>query len=284
MLSMRNDPRPARLEIITNCGPADGTFDPSIKTSYSTTITCNYGDGSQETLTGTTHNFSHTYAAVGPHRAVFRGVPLGAITVIDFKADCVTQIKNLRRCINATIIQVYGNADLSNSLIDYCSATSDLRISDTSVFGGCSAFPNSERIYATGCPKITGKISEINAPSCQYLRLNMSTNISAGSIAQFVAIREIYIYSMGWNQASVDLVITSMWGARAAYTYNGASMQIGGTNAAPSGNFIAPIEGADWHEDTPGHWIPLTPKAMIYDLLNDVNSEGFKKWAVISAS
>lgn len=85
---------------------------------------------------------------------------------------------------------------------------------------------------------------------------------------------------MGWNQAGVDTVISSMWNARANYTYATPSLQIGGTNAAPSGSYIAPQEGANWREDTPGHWVPLTGKAMIYDLINDVNGEGFNIWGI----
>ena len=78
---------------------------------------------------------------------------------------------------------------------------------------------------------------------------------------------------MGWLTADVDTVIDSMWSARANYTYPTPSLNIGGTNQAPTGNVVAPVEGADWHEDTPGHWVPLTVGAKIYDLAKNVNSE-----------
>ena len=51
-------------------------------------------------------------------------------------------------------------------------------------------------------------------------------------------------------------------------------------NASPTGTYAAPSEGVDWHEDVPGHWIPLTQKAKIYDLMNDVNGEGFNVWII----
>ena len=57
------------------------------------------------------------------------------------------------------------------------------------------------------------------------------------------------------------------------------ALQIGGTNQAPSGNYIAPEEGTDWHLDG-ATWIPLTGNAKVYDLVNDVNEEGFNTWTI----
>ena len=103
--------------------------------------------------------------------------------------------------------------------------------------------------------------------------------ILPASIAHLTKIQDIRIYSMGWLTADVDVVIDSMWGARANYTYATPALQIGGTNQAPTGNVTAPVEGADWHQDG-ATWIPLTTGAKAYDLAKDVNSEGFNKWTI----
>ena len=103
--------------------------------------------------------------------------------------------------------------------------------------------------------------------------------ILPASIAHLTKIQDIRIYSMGWLTADVDTVIDSMWAARANYTWATPTIQIGGTNQAPTGNVTAPVEGADWHQDG-ATWIPLTTGAKAYDLAKDVNSEGFNKWTI----
>jgi hypothetical protein len=146
--------------------------------------------------------------------------------------------------------------------------------------GELSQIVDTGLLYLYSDPLIIGSISDLRCVSATTIRLELCTSILSGSIAHLLAIRDLRIYSMGWNQAGVDTVISSMWAARAAYTYATPSLQIGGTNAAPSGSYVAPEEGVNWHEDSPGHWVPLTGKAMIYDLINDVNGEGFNQWAI----
>jgi len=123
------------------------------------------------------------------------------------------------------------------------------------------------------CVGISGSIDQLDTPTAQIVYLYSNTGITSGSVAGLVAIRDLRVHSMGWLTADVDTVINSMWAARANYTYATPALQIGGTNQAPTGTVGAPVEGADWHEDTPGHWTPLTAGAKIYDLAKNVNSE-----------
>jgi len=153
----------------------------------------------------------------------------------------------------------------------------------TAITGNLATLPViNTYLYLDGITNITGALADLYA-TLQFVRLFGCTGITPASIAHLVAARDLRIYSM-WAALtaaeSVDIVIDSMWTARALYTYATPSMQIGGTNKSPTGNYIAPIEGADWHEDAPGHWVPLTPKAKIYDLMNDVNTEGFNVWTI----
>jgi hypothetical protein len=69
-----------------------------------------------------------------------------------------------------------------------------------------------------------------------------------------------------------------------SYTYlTGSNLTIGGTgetaNAAATGDYVAPVEGTDWHQDG-ATWIPLTQKAKIYDLVNNVNTETRDVWTI----
>jgi len=129
------------------------------------------------------------------------------------------------------------------------------------------------------CAGISGSIADLNTPTAQIVYLYSNAGIAAGSVSALVAIRDLRIHSMGWLTADVDTVIDSMWAARANYTYATPSLQIGGTNDAPSGNVTAPVEGSDWHWDG-AKWIPLTAGSKIYDLAKDVNGQGFNKWTI----
>jgi hypothetical protein len=87
------------------------------------------------------------------------------------------------------------------------------------------------------------------------------------------------------SQAAVGNVIESIWDARARFTYATPALNVGGTNAAPSGHVAAPPGGgasnSDWNWNAgTGKYEPLTAGAMIWNLAKDVNLEGFKKWTI----
>lgn len=235
----------ARLVMITASGPLTGTFDPSITTATSTTITCDYGDGTSETLTGTTHNFSHTYAALGNWRAVFRGVPLHAITAIYAGSDVITGLANLRRLTALQYLSLWGNPAYTLYLSDV--SKSALSITANALTKCEGSLAQLGTIYTTlelDGTAIIGSLADLCALS-QTIKIFGCTGITPASIAHLTAIRDLRIYSMGWDQAGVDLVLMSIGNAiladAAHFTYATPSIQIGGaTNAAPSGTYRAP--------------------------------------------
>lgn len=264
----------------TTCGPEDD-FDPTITAlggGY-----WNYGDGIVEFVASGV-SAHHTYASAGSHRAVFRPAGgLGSVTAIDCNADLITSIKNLHK-LRATTYDLYTNVGL---ILDigtlYKSATRLHVLGNTATYGSIAGF-SLLTYLKTAEANVSGSLSDLLELLiiCQIYGCPL---ISPASIAHLTALVDGRFYSMWPTKSaaeSVDIVINSMWAARAAYTYaSGPAMQIGGTNPDPTGNIVAPIEGTDWHEDAPGHWTPLTPRAKIYDLLNDVNSEGFNTWTTI---
>lgn len=276
------DPDADKL-VITYTGNGSATFDPSFTTSKATKMCLRASDGTYlETASGTSHAFSYTPAAGTFTCRIWGAAGLGAITAIDCNTDAITTIRNIEKCSNLSSLTCYGNVGLvinldAFQLLTALSANSLLTLHGTTK--GVSRIIQSMRCNKA---QITGSVSDIPASINSALSL-FETQITAGSISQLINARTIDFSSVGWLTASVNTVIDSMWAARATYTYaSGPTCQIGGTNGDPSGNIVAPIEGTDWHEDTPGHWTPLTPGAMIYDLLNDVNSEGFNTWTSIS--
>jgi hypothetical protein len=71
----------------------------------------------------------------------------------------------------------------------------------------------------------------------------------------------------GMTQSEVDTIIDDIYTNRANYTSATPSMNIGGTNAAPSGTYQYSAT-------------PSTGKEKIYALVNDDDAEGFNKWTI----
>ena len=261
----------------TTCRPAT-TFDPKITGVAGTWF---FDDGTTiDAASGA--EISKTFASDGLHRAVYRPASggLAAITAIDGGTDAVTKIEGVARLANCVLFYVQVNATLLMGLRDAPHAAS-LNFSGCPLVWGNTASIGyvSQLFRADGNTIITGTLEDFTSPTLQSLIIYGCTGITASSVAAIVAIRDLRIYSMGWLTADVDTVINSMWAARAKYTYATPALQIGGTNQAPTGNVIAPIEGADWRLDG-ATWIPLTVGAKIYDLVNNVNSESRPTWAI----
>ena len=286
------------LVFLTTCGPAT-TFDPKITGVDGVWF---FDDGT--TLAAASGaEISKTFAAEGLHRAVFRPASggLAAITSIVVESDLLfgDHTKSFVSCRNLASITVYTNGNMvwnldrvaaNGKITNVIAAASgccgnlsslssrpithmDLGY-NSNLIGTLADVPSTITLYVKliSCVGISGSIDQLDTPTAQIVYLYSNTGITSGSVAVLVAIRDLRVYSMGWLTADVDTVINSMWAARANYTYATPALQIGGTNQAPSGNVVAPIEGADWHQDG-ATWIPLTSGAKIWDLAKNVNSE-----------
>ena len=281
----RRQPKRAALEFIYT-GNGSATFDPTLTTSKSTTILWQTSDNQKATTTGTSHAFSYTPASGGPYRCTARVAGgLGLVTALDCNTDRISRISNIEKT-NLTTVNVRSNDDLALPLSVFRKCLL-ITAWTTRVYGPLTDINRAATmIDLKGLTRIYGSLSDLPSTLTTLCDIFGCTGITPGSIGHITGVRDIRLYSMwaAYTAAdSVDIVINSMWAARAAYTHaSGPSMQIGGTNPDPTGNIVAPVEGADWHEDTPGHWVPRTPGAKIYDLLNDVNSEGFPTWTSIA--
>ena len=82
-----------------------------------------------------------------------------------------------------------------------------------------------------------------------------------------VALRDYQYQNCGLAQADCDAVALGIYNRRASFTYATPTLNIGGTNAAPSGIY---------QDGDP----PTTGKEYIYEIANDPETEGFNKWTV----
>jgi hypothetical protein len=110
-------------------------------------------------------------------------------------------------------------------------------------------------------------------------------SLTAGSVSTLTLIRDLRLYGIGWNAASVDTVLLSISNAIHAnvnhFTYATPSLQIGGTNAAPGGTpaaattspLVTPGSGnsdTDWQWDAgAGKHKALTGMAAIWIMRNN---------------
>lgn len=262
--------RKNELVFITTCGPTT-TFDPKI-TGVGGGVW--YFDDGTTLAAASGVEISKTFATEGLHRAVFRPASggLAAITAMVCNSDAITAIHSLRRLPNLSILAPHTNPSLSVNIADVPNATSINLSGGTLAMGNINSLNRRLTYFAgTASPGLYGCVSDFPV-TVETIVVSLSAGVLAGSISHLVALRDAQANSVGWLTADVDTVIDSMWAARANYTYATPALQIGGTNQAPSGNVIAPIEGADWHQDG-ATWIPLTTGAKAYDLAKNVNSE-----------
>ena len=78
----------------------------------------------------------------------------------------------------------------------------------------------------------------------------------------------IYCQDLGLLQATVDAIIADVWVGRAGYTYATPELNVGGTNATPTGVY----------QD--GYPLPLTALEAVHDLVNDDDAAGINTWSV----
>jgi hypothetical protein len=105
----------------------------------------------------------------------------------------------------------------------------------------------------------------------QYLRcynLPAGAVDVTGSFATLVSLRDLQLQDNGFIQAQVNGVLTGIWGNKANYTYATPALNIGGTNAAPSGTYQSTCP-------------PTTGKEYAYDLVNGICTADGPEWAVV---
>ena len=133
-------------------------------------------------------------------------------------------------------------------------------------------------------PLLTGDIATLPV-GLTYANFYSDPLLTAGSVSSLTVIRDLRLYGIGWNAASVDIVLLSISNAIHAnvnhFTYATPSLQIGGTNEAPGGTpaaattnpLITPGSGnsdTDWQWDAgAGKHKALTGMAAIWIMRNN---------------
>ena len=113
---------------------------------------------------------------------------------------------------------------------------------------------------------ITGSLANLPA-GMTYLNLGSTASTITGGATAPVTLQNVQLQSTGRSQAQVDEIVNCIYQRRAAFTFATPILNVGGTNAAPSGAYA---------DEDP----PVTGKGMIYELVVDPEIEGFRKWTI----
>jgi hypothetical protein len=106
------------------------------------------------------------------------------------------------------------------------------------------------------------------------LRLNSNSFNNSPPLPASSALTEYRIDSNGLNQATVDSILWRIYQNSGSRTATGGTINVGGSNAAPSGTFQA-AASCPVTSSTPG-------KEVAHELLNDGCAVGFNKWATVT--
>ncbi|DBA35291.1 TPA_asm: hypothetical protein vir556_00027 [dsDNA virus vir556] len=287
---------------------AGEVFDPTLTTLVPTTVIWSSSDGYTAVTTGTTHDISYTVPADGPRTwHIYCGIGLSSIRTFDMREDKLVHI-DVSLLRSATSMVAYTNASLVMKLTDlpigltYANFGADPLLtgdiatlpigltiayfgSDPLLTGDIATLPIGLTIaYFSYDPLLTGDISTLPI-GLTHAYFFYDPSLTAGSIASLSVIRDIRLYSIGWNAASVDTVLLSVSDAIHAnvnhFTYATPSLQIGGTNASPGGTpsaattdpLTTPGSGnsdTDWQWDAvAGKHKALTGMAAIWVMRNN---------------
>ena len=171
-----------------------------------------------------------------------------------------------------TDLWLYGNV-VSGNISGWAlpNSVEFLRINSTSLSGDLSGWtvPSSMvAMYLFASPLLSGDISGWVIPSAmQYLRLYLCGFSAGPDMSGATGIIEYRIDGCSLSQAAVDAVALGIYTNRASYGYATPTLNVGGSNSAPSGTY---------QDGDP----PTTGKEYIFEIENDPETEGFNKWAV----
>ena len=148
--------------------------------------------------------------------------------------------------------------------------SSDLYVHYTSVSGDISGWtlPASLVDFYVYSTSVSGDISGWVLPASLVYFYVYSTSVSGSPIfTSTVALSNFQYQNCALPQATVDLIVSRIYARRVSFTAAAPSANIGDTNSTPSGVY---------QDEDP----PVTGKGYIYELVNDPEVEGFKKWTI----
>lgn len=292
------------LNLTATCATPGLTLQFYQLTPTGTDITIDWGDGSAlETIAnGRTSNIDHVYATAATFAiTITKPNFITRLLVSDTKIGC--SAGELKKLTSVLTLNFYGNStylyaqageitsliNLTSLHVNGCQniviSTGQMRLLTNLTYFQADNFPditlaagdlatltNLTQLalnYHTKATVGAGEIGLLTKLTSLQIRVDSNIVFNGTDFGNLIKAEDIYLDG-GYNQAKVDQVLAGIYAARANYTHSTPVLNIAGShspNAAPSGSYA---------DEDP----PTTGKGMIYELVNDPESEGFNKWAI----
>jgi hypothetical protein len=149
------------------------------------------------------------------------------------------------------------------------SVLNDLRIYNNTFSGDVGLWVDISglKYFLASSNNLAGDISSWNMSSMLLAYLYNNALNGAPDMSSNTGILRLLYHNNGLSQDDVDAVVGEIYDRRLAFTSALPALNVGGTNAEPSGVY---------QDAAP----PTTGKEMIYKLVNDPDAEGFNKWTI----
>lgn len=248
--------------------------------------TWDWGDGS---ATETGDSMSHAYAGAGTYTVTLR-LPRADrwLATIDMNSDHVIgdALGALRSCRALTSVTLHSNAGLNSAytlatLVGWWPGLVQLHLSVTgaAITGAFTDLPPAMwgLSLASSNSLVTGTMAELPAALTELRLYTTASVITGGDGPAPRGLTTVRIESMGLGQPAVDSILYSLYlAAITPRTRAGGTINVAGTNAAPTGTYQAPAS-CPVTVVTPG-------KEIAHALANDGCTVGFNKWSTVSVS
>lgn len=250
LMSGATDPQDTGLTLTCTTTGAQTLTIQGMTVATSKEVVVNWGDGNSNTYTAGAGTRTHNYAGAGTWTVTM--TPRGNITLLDLRdtklSGAITTTNPLPSGL--TSLTLYNLTGLT-----YNANTNPLPAGLTYLY--LSSLAGLTWDINAGQPWPTGATTA-SVVTCPSVTVSAWTDN---------AIRTMQ-FENAYSQANVDALIAAIYANRASFTYATPTLDIaGGSNAAPSGVYA---------DEDP----PTTGKGMIYELVNDPETEGFNKWAI----
>ena len=250
-LLLYSKPNPVQFACQVTVTAAQATTPKFTFASGAPTAQINWGDGSAYEAVTSAVELTHTYTDAGIYTVQLLMPSQDKwLTQIDINTDKVSKvITPIQSFRNLTLFVVSNNTALAQNISGW-------------------VLPAKLVFFYVNSTSVSGDISGWVLPaSLSYFYVN-STSVSGSPIfTSTVALSNFKYQNCALPQATVDLIVSRIYDRRASFTAAAPSANVGGTNATPSGAYA---------DEDP----PVTGKGYIYELVNDPETEGFKKWAI----
>ena len=248
---------------VTTTAPAQTLTINSLGVSEEVIV--DWGDGQTDAYTGTAQR-THQYADASDYTISFDKPE--AVTTFDLRDNKATlNSADLKAMVNIEAFIATGVKAGTFDSADFVNMTSLTQFQLFSMSTGyAGTFDSADFVNMTSLTQF--RLSSMPTGTYTF------TITNDASFANWSVVSNFQMQGNSLTQAQVDTILYSLYVASTSRTATNGTINVGESNAAPSGTFQA-AASCPVDTDTPG-------KEVAHELLNDTCAEGFNTWATVT--